>query len=198
MVLHQHTPYWALTNNTATEPGSESLSCADWNTSSSLNWIGIAGVPSTSCIWTGGTTTDVRPSDTEAHTFYGQPNSTGNMSTTQSSATIAVGQSVTLTNLKVYVSVSSNGHQTHIGTWVFQVVVDGVSTGALCTLAGAVADPRDSSETALSCSADLDVLVATSSTISIKSLWNASQHNNDSAENDIDWTLSYSLGAPLN
>jgi hypothetical protein len=120
------------------------------------------------------------------------------MSTTQSSATIAVGQSVTLTNLKVYVSVSSNGHQTHIGTWVFQVVVDGVSTGALCTLAGAVADPRDSSETALSCSADLDVLVATSSTISIKSLWNASQHNNDSAENDIDWTLSYSLGAPLN
>ena len=198
MVLHQHTPYWALANNTATEPGSESLSCTDWNTSSKLSWIGIAGVPLTLCAWAGGTTTDVRPNDTQAHTFYGQPNSTAGMSETQNAVTIAVGQTITLTNLKVYVSVSSNGHQTHTGTWAFNVVVDGVSTGSSCTLAGAVTDPRDSSEKALYCSADLDVFVAASSTISISSLWNASQHNNDRAENDIDWTLSYSLGAPLN
>jgi hypothetical protein len=198
MVLHQHTPYWAVANNIATEPGSESLLCAEWNTSSSLNWIGISGVPSTACTWAGGTTTDVRPNDTQAHTFYGLPNSIASMSTTESSVAITAGQTVTLTNLTVYVSVSIRGHRTHTGTWAFNVVVDGVSTGASCTLAGVVTDPRDNSELALYCSADLDVFVAANARISVSSLWNASQHNNDRAENDIDWTLSYSLGAPLN
>jgi len=143
MVIHNHSPYWAMNSSSAIEPGSENLNCTNWNISSTLNWIGIGGVPNTDCTWEGGTDSNFRGADNISFESFGSPNSQQPMvEGSHSSASITLGQGATLTGLEVYVSVN-NGHQDHSGSWVFTVFVDGAASSAICTLNGRQSDPRE-------------------------------------------------------
>ena len=196
MVIHNHSPYWAMSSASTAQPGNESLDCSDWNISSTLGWIGIGGVPQTDCTWEGGTDSNFRGADNVSFESFGSPNSEQAMvEGSDSTASITLGQGITLTGLEVYVSVNS-GHQDHSGSWVFTVFVDGAASSAICTLNGRQSDPREgSSGLVLHCSADINLYVGANSTISIASLWDADRHNNDQVLSDIDWVLNYSLGA---
>ena len=144
----------------------------------------------------GGTDSNFRGADNVSFESFGSPNSEQAMvEGSDSTASITLGQGVTLTGLEVYVSVNS-GHQDHSGSWVFTVFVDGAASSAICTLNGRQSDPREgSSGLVLHCSADINLYVGANSTISIASLWDADRHNNDQVLSDIDWVLNYSLGA---
>ena len=198
MVLHNHLPYWALSDNNSVEPGSEISNCANWDSAIDLNWIGLGGVPSSSCVWNGGTKANFRGDDETAFTAYGAPNAVFDMvEGSDSTVSITTGQSVTLTGLAVYISVGA-GHKAISGDWYFTAVVNGTPTGSSCAPTGHIVDPRTGSGHVMTCDAALEVSVAEGSTISIQSYWNASRHRKDDVQGDIDWAINYSLGLPLN
>ena len=106
MVFHRRKPYWALLAHSGTEPDTEVFSCSSWNAAESLNWIGIAGAPSSSCTWTGGTSSNYRGDDGVAFTSYGSLNSVANMAnSSDSSVLVTTGQGLTITSFKVIVNV---------------------------------------------------------------------------------------------
>ena len=195
MVIHNHSPYWAMTSEPTAEPGAESLDCTDWNIVSTLHWIGLGGSPQTDCTWQGGTDSNFRGADNISFESFGSANSEQVMvEGSDSSVSLILGQGVTLTTLEIYVSVNS-GHQEHSGTWAFDLIIDGIANDTACSLGGRQSDPRGGSGLVLYCSSDINLYVAANSTISIGSLWNADRHNNDQVLSNIDWVLNYSLGA---
>jgi len=197
MVFHNQTPYWALLANSGVEPGQETVECSDWNNASQLSWIGLGGVPSTSCSWEGGTTSNYRGLDGIEFTAYGTPNSEEDMiEGSDSGSSISVAQGVTISNLKVYVSVE-NKHSESSGDWYFNIVVDGTPATENCILSDVTKDPRTNSGKVMHCDISLSLYVAADSTISVSSYWNATRSAKDFVNDDIDWVISYSLGASL-
>ena len=187
-----------MSSSSNIEPGTETLDCSDWNVSSTLIWMGIGGVPTTDCVWEGGTDANFRGDDNVAFDSFGSPNSRQAMvEGSDSSVSLRIGQSVTINSLAVYVSVNSS-HQKHSGIWSFKIMVDSVATTATCVLGDEKIDSRGGTGTVMECISETKLFVAADSTISICSLWNADRYNDDQVLADIDWAVSYSLGAPLN
>ena len=201
MVFHKRKPYWALLAHSGTEPGTESLSCSSWNAAESLKWIGLSGTPSSSCTWTGGTTSNYRGNNGVAFTSYGALNSVVDMVTgSDSSVTVSTGQGLTITSFKVVVNVGwDHLNITPLDGWNFKLVIDGsaVSEGT-CTLGGVGTRSIGGSGKSLECSQTLSLYVDSSSTISIASNWNATRSWRDQVddESDIDWYVGYSLSDP--
>ena len=201
MVFYRREPYWALLTHSGTEPGSESLSCSSWDSSESLNWIGLSGTPSSSCTWTGGTTSNYRGSDATAFTSYGSLNSGADMVTgSDSSLRVTTGQGLKITSLKVVVNVGwDHLNISPVNGWNFKLVVDGaaVSDGT-CTLGGVQTRSIGGSGKSLECSTTPNYYINSSSTISIASNWNATRSWRDQVDNesDIDWYVGYSLSDP--
>ena len=201
MVFHKRKPYWALLAHSGTEPGTESLSCSSWNAAESLKWIGLSGTPSSSCTWTGGTTSNYRGNNGVAFTSYGALNSVVDMVTgSDSSVTVSTGQGLTITSFKVVVNVGwDHLNITPLDGWNFKLVIDGsaVSEGT-CTLGGVQTRSIGGSGKSLECSQTLSLYVDSSSTISIASNWNATRSWRDQVddESDIDWYVGYSLSDP--
>jgi hypothetical protein len=201
MVFHKRKPYWALLAHSGTEPGTESLSCSSWNAAESLKWIGLSGTPSSSCTWTGGTTSNYRGDNGVAFTSYGALNSVVDMVTgSDSSVRVSTGQGLTITSFKVVVNVGWDHLDiTPLDGWNFKLVIDGsaVSEGT-CTLGGTQTRSIGGSGKSLECSQTLSLYVDSSSTISIASNWNATRSWRDQVddESDIDWYVGYSLSDP--
>jgi hypothetical protein len=201
MVFHKRKPYWALLAHSGTEPGTESLSCSSWNAAESLKWIGLSGTPSSSCTWTGGTTSNYRGDNGVAFTSYGALNSVVDMVTgSDSSVRVSTGQGLTITSFKVVVNVGWDHLSiTPLDGWNFKLVIDGsaVSEGT-CTLGGVQFRSIGGSGKSLECSQTLSLYVDSSSTISIASNWNATRSWRDQVddESDIDWYVGYSLSDP--
>jgi hypothetical protein len=201
MVFHKRKPYWALLAHSGTEPGTESLSCSSWNAAESLKWIGLSGTPSSSCTWTGGTTSNYRGDNGVAFTSYGALNSVVDMVTgSDSSVRVSTGQGLTITSFKVVVNVGWDHLDiTPLDGWNFKLVSDGsaVSEGT-CTLGGVQFRSIGGSGKSLECSQTLSLYVDSSSTISIASNWNATRSWRDQVddESDIDWYVGYSLSDP--
>jgi hypothetical protein len=201
MVFHKRKPYWALLAHSGTEPGTESLSCSSWNAAESLKWIGLSGTPSSSCTWTGGTTSNYRGDNGVAFTSYGALNSVVDMVTgSDSSVRVSTGQGLTITSFKVVVNVGWDHLDiTPLDGWNFKLVIDGsaVSEGT-CTLGGVQFRSIGGSGKSLECSQTLSLYVDSSSTISIASNWNATRSWRDQVddESDIDWYVGYSLSDP--
>jgi hypothetical protein len=201
MVFHKRKPYWALLAHSGTEPGTESLSCSSWNAAESLKWIGLSGTPSSSCTWTGGTTSNYRGDNGVAFTSYGALNSVVDMVTgSDSSVRVSTGQGLTITSFKVVVNVGWDHLDiTPLDGWNFKFVIDGsaVSEGT-CTLGGTQTRSIGGSGKSLECSQTLSLYVDSSSTISIASNWNATRSWRDQVddESDIDWYVGYSLSDP--
>jgi hypothetical protein len=201
MVFHKRKPYWALLAHSGTEPGTESLSCSSWNAAESLKWIGLSGTPSSSCTWTGGTTSNYRGDNGVAFTSYGALNSVVDMVTgSDSSVRVSTGQGLTITSFKVVVNVGWDHLSiTPLDGWNFKLVIDGsaVSEGT-CTLGGTQTRSIGGSGKSLECSQTLSLYVDSSSTISIASNWNATRSWRDQVddESDIEWYVGYSLSDP--
>ena len=126
MVLHKTRPFWALMDHSGTEPGTETFDCTTWNASASLKWIGVAGVPSSTCTWSGGTTANYRGASGASSTTYGSPNSVVDMDGNEAAVTITVAQPVTITGFSVIIEVGWD-HLEHNGDWIWTLLVDGAA-----------------------------------------------------------------------
>ena len=201
MVFYRRKPYWALLTHSGTEPGSESLLCSSWDSSESLNWIGLSGTPSSSCTWTGGTTSNYRGSNATAFTSYGSLNSVADMVTgSDSSLRVTTGQGLNITSLKVVVNVGWDHININpINGWNFKLVVDGAAVSdGICTLGGVQTSSINGNVKSLECSTTLNYYINSGSTISIASNWNSTRSWRDAVDekSDIDWYVGYSLSDP--
>ena len=201
MVFYRRKPYWALLTHSGTEPGSESLLCSSWDSSESLNWIGLSGTPSSSCTWTGGTTSNYRGSNATAFTSYGSLNSVADMVTgSDSSLRVTTGQGLKITSLKVVVNVGWDHININpINGWNFKLVVDGAAVSdGICTLGGVQTSSINGSVKSLECSTTPNYYINSGSTISIASNWNSTRSWRDEVDekSDIDWYVGYSLSDP--
>jgi hypothetical protein len=201
MVFYRRKPYWALLTHSGTEPGSESLLCSSWDSSESLNWIGLSGTPSSSCTWTGGTTSNYRGSNATAFTSYGSLNSVADMVTgSDSSLRVTTGQGLKITSLKVVVNVGWDHININpINGWNFKLVVDGAAVSdGICTLGGVQTSSINGSVKSLECSTTPNYYINSGSTISIASNWNSTRSWRDAVDekSDIDWYVGYSLSDP--
>ena len=201
MVFYRRNPYWALLTHSGTEPGSESLLCSSWDSSESLNWIGLSGTPSSSCTWTGGTTSNYRGSNATAFTSYGSLNSVADMVTgSDSSLRVTTGQGLKITSLKVVVNVGWDHININpINGWNFKLVVDGAAVSdGICTLGGVQTSSINGSVKSLECSTTPNYYINSGSTISIASNWNSTRSWRDAVDekSDIDWYVGYSLSDP--
>ena len=135
MVLHRTRPFWALMDHSGTEPGTETFNCNSWSSSASLKWIGLSGVPSSTCAWSGGTTSNYRGASNATSTTYGSLNTTEAMNANSAAVEITMAQPVTLTSFVVVVDVGWD-HIEHTGTWNWNILVDGAVIGSTCETRG--------------------------------------------------------------
>ena len=186
-VIYRGRPYWSLSNdNYGTSPGSESLDCDFWSSSTPVNWIGVDGYSSLSCSMTGGI------SDTDFYgggsAYYFIPNATAEnyeSALSVASAALTIEHPLTITGLELGGRVMADSYNSQ-KDYSITLLVDGVEAASI---SGSIPyGPY------LGLSEDLNLEVDSGSTIAIGLTLGSARFLDDRSESEgsINWSVNYS------
>ena len=114
------------------------------------------------------------------------------MNANESAVIITTGEPVTITSVAVNVEVGWD-HIDHNGDWYWHVMVDGSAIGDPCRTENI---DTGTSPRSLNCTKTLSTYVNTGSTISIRSYWNGTNSFRDQVQDNVTWTIGYSISSP--